>query len=221
MQHDIWGNAYNNGECALAAIADRQMATDAVLADEDRARADLYSLLASLLSSPPSSATLRALAGLRGSSNPFGAALHSLSKCAAAAHEPTAQAEFQDLFVGLGRGELVPYASYYLTGFLQEKPLAQLRRDMARLAIIRSNDTSDPEDHAASILEMMAGLIVGRFGEPASLDQQRDFYDRHIASWMPVFFRDLAGAQSSVLYAAVGDVGRAFLDIETGAFEMI
>jgi TorA maturation chaperone TorD len=205
----------------LAALAGEHREAVASLADEDRARADLYALLASLLSSPPTATTLRTLTALRGSSNPFGTALQTLAKCAAASHETALKSEFHDLFVGLGRGELVPYASYYLTGFLQEKPLAQLRRDMARLAITRSDDTSDPEDHVASILEMMTGLITGRFDEPASLDQQRDFYDRHITSWMPVFFRDLAGAQSSVFYAAVGELGRAFLDIESGAFEMI
>ena len=128
--------------------------------------------------------------------------------------------EYHTLFIGVGRGELLPYASYYLTGFLNEKPLAKLRNDMAERGVTRSADTSEPEDHAASVLEIMAGLIDGRFGAPATIEQQKEFFDAHVGSWMDVFFRDLAGASSSVLYAALAEVGAQFLEIETAAFRM-
>jgi TorA maturation chaperone TorD len=129
--------------------------------------------------------------------------------------------EYQSLFVGLVRGELVPYGSYYLTGFLHEKPLAKLRDDLQAFGIARAENVSDPEDHIASLCEVMAGLIDGTFGTPVSLEEQKRFFNTHIRPWAPVFFRDLEAAKVSVLYAAIGSVGRAFLEIEEGAFEMI
>lgn len=204
----------------MTALADK-FVDDVRISAEDSSRAQIYRLLATLLSRAPDSALLQSIAALRGGPGRFGEVINTLAKVAASTSEHTVRAEYQDLFIGLGRGELVPYGSYYLTGFLQEKPLAALRRDMARLGLDRASETSDPEDHAASVLEAMAGLIDGRFGEPASLAAQKEFQQRHLASWLPVFFRDLEGAQSSVFYAAAGSVGRAFLDIEAGAFEMV
>ena len=128
--------------------------------------------------------------------------------------------EYQDLFIGVGRGELLPYGSYYLTGFLHEKPLARLRGDMARLRIERHETVKEPEDHIAALFEMMAGLITGEFGEVASLEEQKQFFDAHVGSWAKHFFKDLEGAKSSVLYAALGSVGRIFMEIEEVAFTM-
>jgi TorA maturation chaperone TorD len=202
-------------------VADRPSDIANRASAEDQTRAQVYRLLAALFSTAPDANLLKSIAALSGSPGRFGETIGTLSKVAAASHAAEVRAEYQDLFIGLGRGELVPYGSYYQTGFLQEKPLANLRRDMSLLGITRSNETSDPEDHVASVLEMMAGLIDGRFGEPAALNVQKDFYLRHLASWLPIFFRDLEGAQHSVFYAAAGSVGRAFLDIETGAFDMV
>ena len=133
---------------------------------------------------------------------------------------PTVQDEYNALFIGVGRGELLPYGSYYLTGFLHEKPLAQLRGDMAELGIEADPKATEPEDHAASVLEMMAGLIDGRFGAPLAIEQQQKFFDAHVGSWIPVFFRDLEGASASVLYAALAQVGTRFLEIEAEAFRL-
>jgi TorA maturation chaperone TorD len=206
---------------ALAAAADRLSDVTDRISAEDDTRTQLYRLLASLFSAAPSANLLKSLSSLTGDDGRFGQSISTLAKVAAVTSEATARSEYQELFIGLGRGELVPYGSYYQTGFLQEKPLANLRRDMMRLGITRSNDTSDPEDHVASVLEMMAGLIDGRFGEPGDLTVQKDFYLRHLASWLPIFFRDLEGAQASVFYAATGSMGRAFLEIESGAFDMV
>jgi len=130
------------------------------------------------------------------------------------------ESEFNALFIGLGRGELLPYASYYLTGFLNEKPLASLRRDMAARGMRRAENVYEPEDNIASLMEMMAGLIRGRFGAPATLEDQRTFFSRHIGPWAGHFFTDLEGAQSSVLYASVGALGRVFMEIEAEGFRM-
>ena len=190
------------------------------LAEEDVLRAQLYGLLAGLLSRPPGSDDLSHFARLEGNDTPLGSAIGALARVAAGQSEMDVRDEYHTLFIGVGRGELLPYASYYLTGFLNEKPLAKLRNDMASLGVTRSADSSEPEDHAASVLEIMAGLIDGRFGEPATIEQQKEFFDAHVESWMDVFFRDLAGASSSVLYAALAEVGSRFLEIETAAFRM-
>jgi TorA maturation chaperone TorD len=203
------------------AMTEQVIEDQAEVAAEDQARADVYALLSTLLSAPASKQNLQTLTDLRSGSGAFGTALGQLGRLARSLSEADLRVEYHDLFIGLGRGELVPYGSYYLTGFLQEKPLAQLRRDMATLGIARDEQTRDPEDHVAAVLEMMGGLITGRFGAPASLDQQKQFYQRHIAAWMPVFFRDLEAAKTSVFYAAVGALGRAFLEIEAEAFEMV
>jgi TorA maturation chaperone TorD len=123
--------------------------------------------------------------------------------------------------VGLTQGELKPYASYYLTGFLHEKPLAVLRRDMQRLGIARAAHSAEPEDHAASIFAVMHGLITGAFGDPAELPAQKAFFDVHLDPWMPEFFRDLEAAKHANFYRPVGTLGRAFLAIEKEAFSLV
>ena len=131
-----------------------------------------------------------------------------------------AEREYSALFIGLARGELLPYASYYLTGFLQEKPLAELRGDLAALGIERADDVPEPEDHIATVCETMAGLIAGAFGKPASLQEQQRFFARHVGVWAPRFFEDLQGAKAAVLYMPVGRIGRVFMTIEAEAFGM-
>ena len=190
------------------------------IVEEDLLRARLYGLLSGLLSKAPDKKELGSLAQLSGDDTLLGKAISALSRVAAKSQPSSVEDEFDQLFIGVGRGELLPYASYYLTGFLHEKPLAKLRNDMAALGASKSEDVSEPEDHAASVLEIMAGLIDGRFGNPLPIEQQKEFYDTHVASWMKVFFQDLAGASSSVLYATVAEVGLRFLDIESAAFEM-
>ena len=190
------------------------------VADEDAARAQCYTLLAHLLHAPPEQALLDAVRGLQGDRSELGQALGALASVAQQISPAAAEREYFTLFIGVARGELLPYASYYLTGFLQEKPLADLRGDMARLGIARREDVPEPEDHIASVCEMMAGLIAGSFGEPASLAEQQKFFARHLASWAPRFFEDLQAAKAAVLYMPVGRIGRLFMAIEAEAFGM-
>ena len=195
-------------------------APEAAIPEEDALRADLYDLLAALLARPPDAGLLRTCAALTGDATPLGRAIAALARVAGATGPAKARAEFDALFVGLGRGEVLPYASYYLTGFLNEKPLAKLRRDMRALGIERSPDVFEPEDGIASLMEMMAGLIRGRFGAPATLGAQRDFFATHVGPWARHLFADLEGARASVLYAPVGAAGRAYMEIEREAFRM-
>lgn len=188
---------------------------------EEVFRAGVYRLLGSLLGGVPDDDGLLALATLTGDVTPLGQTVGRLAHLAGRTSPAAIAEEYQTLFIGLGRGEVVPFASYYLTGFLQEKPLARLRQDMEALGIERDPDVSEPEDHVSSIFEMMAGLIDGTFGDPLSLSAQKALYERHVASWAAYFFRDLEAAPSSVFYAAVAAVGATFIQIEDEAFRMV
>jgi TorA maturation chaperone TorD len=191
------------------------------ISEEDRVRAQLYRLLSALLAGIPSRATLDGVARLSGdSASELGRALSAMAAAAAAAEQSAVDDEYHDLFIGVGRGELMPYGSYYLTGFVYEKPLARLRGDMAELGIARADGVKEPEDHIASLCEMMAGLIEGAFGEPVDLATQRQFFDAHIGPWAGQFFADLEVAKKADFYKSVGTVGRIFTEIEATAFEM-
>ncbi len=195
-------------------------AHDITIREEDRLRAELYEFLGALLAMPPDRTLLERTAGLSGDDSALGQAIGAMARVARAVSAPAVEREFNALFIGLGRGELLPYASYYMTGFLNEKPLSVLRSDMSRLRIARAPGVFEPEDNIASLFGMMAGMILGRFGDPATLTTQKEFYFRHIAPWAEHFFTDLEGAQNSIFYAPVGSAGRAFMEIETEAFRM-
>lgn len=195
-------------------------ATAVEVPEEDALRGDLYDFLGAMLAGPPSIELLQKAAALSGDDTGIGRGVRALATIAAASNPTTAREEFEALFIGLGRGEMMPYASYYMTGFLNEKPLAILRGDMRRLGIARAPNVYEPEDNIASLCEMMAGLIRGRFYTPAGLDEQKRFFNTHLAPWARHFFTDLEGARGSVLYAPVGAIGRAFMEIEAEAFRM-
>jgi len=190
------------------------------ISEEDRLRADMYNFLGLLLARPPSKDVLGKTAALSGDEGPLGEAINAMARVAKASRVGAVESEFTALFIGLGRGELLPYTSYYLTGFLNEKPLAMLRKDMVGLRISRAPNVFEPEDNIASLLEMMGGMITGRFGDPASLEAQAGFFNKHIGSWAEHFFTDLEAAKSSVFYAPVGTAGKAFIEIEREAFRM-
>ena len=184
----------------------------------DLERAQEYALLATLLMRAPDKSLLARLAKLRGDPSPLGLAHATLGQAAADAVAGQVGREYFDLFVGLGRGELLPYGSYYLTGFLNERPLARLRDDLAALGIERTEGNSEPEDHAATLCEIMSALAGGRF--PAPENAQRNLFEKHIAPWMGRLFADLETAEKAKFYRYVGTLGRTFLDIETQAFAL-
>ncbi|MGJ5619831.1 TorD/DmsD family molecular chaperone [Sulfitobacter sp. MF3-043] len=190
------------------------------ITDEDRLRADLYNYLGLMLAAPPDQILLDQTAALKGDDTDLGQAIKGLARVAKVSKPNAVRSEFNALFIGLGRGELLPYASYYLTGFLNEKPLANLRATMANFGMARADDVFEPEDNIASLMEMMAGMIVGRFGRVATLQEQNEFFNAHIGTWSTHYFTDLQAAKSSVLYASVGAVGSAFMNIEREAFRM-
>lgn len=202
----------------MTAQAAHTPATD--VAEEDRLRADLYNFIGLLFAGPPDEMLLAQCASLSGDDSELGQAITALAKVAKVTKPKALESEYNRLFIGLGRGELLPYASYYLTGFLNEKPLAILRQDMRSRGLARSENVFEPEDNIASLMEMMGAMIVGRFAAPADLETQKTFFNRHIGPWASHFFTDLEGAKNSVFYAPVATVGKAFMEIETEAFRL-
>lgn len=196
------------------------MGKAAVIDRLDAERARLFALLGRLLSAVPDAVLLDGLRRLPGDASPLGQAYAGLAE-AAMRHAPAAiEQEYFDLFIGVGRGELLPYASYYLTGFLHERPLADLRATLATIGAERAAGVPEPEDHLAFVCEVMAGLIEGRFaGDPADFSAQ-DFFAQHIKPWAARAFADLEGAGAARFYRAVGALGRIAIEIETAAAEL-
>jgi len=185
---------------------------------ENVARSEMYRFVASLLSAAPSQHLIGGIAGLSGDRTPLGQAITALALVAREARAEAVAREFFELFIGVGRGELLPYASFYQTGFLNERPLAEVRGDLVRLGVARAEGRFEPEDHIALLFEVMADLASGDL--PAEEAAQSDFFARHIAPWAAQFFDDLAIAPSASFYRPVAEVGRLLVDIESRAFSL-
>jgi TorA maturation chaperone TorD len=184
----------------------------------DAARAQEYALLATLLSHGPDSRLLSRLAELQGDASRIGMAHTALGEASRRVNEDEVAREYFALFAGLGQGQLLPYSSHYLTGSLYGRPLARLRETLQRLGIEKAPERSEPEDHAAFLCEIMAGLVGGGISAPAGTD--RDFFEEYLLPWIERFFVDLEGAEAADFYASVGSLGRTFIDVETHAFAL-
>jgi TorA maturation chaperone TorD len=184
----------------------------------DLARAQEYALLAALLSHAPDADMLKRISDLRGDPTPLGLAHIELADAAGKTSAEKVEREYFDLFIGIGRGELLPYGSYYLSGFLHERPLARLRDDLARIGVERSEGVVEPEDHAGILCEIMAGLASGTLPAPAGSD--RLIFDKYMAPWIGRFFTDLERAEAADFYRRLGTLGHIFMDIEAEAFKL-
>ena len=202
----------------LYAVAEAQVPSKFEADEIDQLRAAEYGLLSLLLGKAPDTDTLSRVTGLKGDASDLGMAHIELASAAAATDDRAVSKEFFDLFIGLGRGDLLPYASYYLTGFLHERPLARVREDLDLLGIERAGTSREPEDHIAILLEVMAGLARGEF--EADIAQQARFFERHLKPWASRLFADLEMSQSANFYRAVGRVGRVFMELESEAFTL-
>jgi len=203
---------------ASALARDSGIAFGGIMDEIDTARAQEYALLATLLARAPDAQLFLRLARLQGDATPLGRAHVALAEAARRTTVERVEREYFDLFVGIGRGELLPYGSYYLSGFLYERPLARLRAALSRLGIERSAGHAEPEDHAATLCEIMAGLAGGSFSAPPQA--QREFFEHHVAPWMGRFFTDLEQAQAADFYRTAGTLGRVFIQLETDAFAL-
>lgn len=182
----------------------------------DYARHQEYALLANLLKRVPDGELLRRIATLAGDESELGLAHGKLAQCAARTTTEAAADEYFDLFGGLGKKGLLPYASYYVTGSLYGRPLSRLRQTFQEVGIRQVEHDGEPEDHAAIFCEFMAVLAGGDLRIPFSL--QRDFFQEQMAPWIARFFTDLEKSDGVPFYNNVGTVGRTFIEIESKAF---
>lgn len=205
-----------DSDTATAPAASGGHALDAL----DLERARLFALLGRLLAAAPDEGLLAGLAGLSGEpGTDLGAAYDALAAAARATDPVAALHEFEDLFLGVGRGEVLPYGSYYLTGFLNDRPLARLRGDLAGIGVARAEGASEPEDHLGFVCETYAGLIAGAFPD-APGDAAARFFGTHLAPWAVRCFTDIERAGSARFYRAVAALGRAAVETERAAMEL-
>ncbi|MEW8506827.1 MAG: molecular chaperone TorD family protein [Candidatus Thiodiazotropha sp.] len=183
------------------------------LDEEQQYRKGAYGMLAHLLRQPPDQVMLDRVAGFAAvepNRDEMALAMSMLGLSAGDSRPEAVETEFHDLFIGMGRGELVPYGSWYLTGFLMEKPLGRLRDDLSILGFQRREGVTEPEDHVAALCEVMAMLI----DEKAGFERQSHFFESHMAGWLERFFADLSEAKTAVFYRAVGRFGAALAAME-------
>lgn len=196
------------------------------LTQEDQARADLYALIARVLYAEPDLHLLASLAqagsfASHQADNPLDSAWEGLVTAASESNPEAVREEFAKLFISVGNPAVNPYASFYLAGFMMEKPLAVLRSDLAQLGLARADNVGEPEDHLAALCDTMRALITGAQGFPRkSLQTQRKFFMEHIAPWYARCLDDIRAAESANFYRHVANFAQAFFEIEFQAFEI-
>lgn len=188
------------------------------MTEQEQWRAQHYALLATLLAAPPQQDLLDNIIGVEVTepASPMGRVWQSLKKAAAETRPDQLEQEFNALFIGLTQGEVVPYGSYYQSGFLHEKPLARLRQDLASLGLERQDNRKEPEDHIAGEFDVMR-LILTAQGTPVV--DAKTFFNRHISPWAQKLFSDLQHAESATFYRDVAHFGLQFIQIETQLME--
>lgn len=250
LRPDLYGATLDKADALTHAAptyeAAAQMQAHAAPDPLDTERASLYLALAHLTLRVPDEKLLITLRALAGNDTPLGVALEGVRAAADVTQVDAIAREYFDLFIGVGRGELLPYASYYLTGFLHERPLVRVRQDLKKRGFIRQEGLSEPEDHIGVLCEAMAALALGQGnmgqgnigsgnmggGIPASqnldpkhpegqsLQHEQAFFVRHLSPWAEKFFLDLEAAPSARFYRAVGRLGQVFIELEREAFAL-
>ena len=193
--------------------------------DEETARAEIYGVLAQLFYAPPSPELLAALRVAVTEAPMEGAFLQEpwqqLVAAARAQSDAAVAAEFDALFGGVGKPEVMVFGSHYLSGFLNEKPLAQLRSDLLRLGLGRDEAMPETEDHIAYLCEVMRYLIAGDDAAVCNLTTQQRFFADHLQPWVPQLCDALQAHTRARFYAALGQFLRAFLSVETQGFDLL
>ena len=200
-------------------VIDRPIAKEQTA--EHKARANVYRLFAALLATPPNDELIQIVRNIdvpeATDDKSLTEAWQQLKNVAQQVTPDEIEEEYFNLFIGLGKGETSPYASWYLTGFLMEKPLAELRSELLRLGFDRQANVSEPEDHVAAICEVMSVIISD---SELSFNEEKPFFTKFIEPWMGRFFDDLTRTRSANFYKPVGILGKQFIDIEQRYFSM-
>ena len=191
---------------------------------EDQARAGYYALLARLFYAGPDAGLLAAIAGadeivLAGEQSALAGAWNAFASASRAFDAEAARLEYDDLFVGTGKAEVTPYASFYLVETGREKILVRLRQDLAALGLKRAERALEPEDHVAGLFDAMRHLISMDSGD-AALQKQRVFFDRYIAGSYQAFCTAISTSKKSNFYKHVARFAQAFLVVESEALKV-
>ncbi len=178
-------------------------------------RSEIYLLLATLFRKSPDSELLAFLKELEFENNgtPMAQAWSSLKESANNADFSETEDEYQELFIGIGRGEVVPFSSWHLTGSLMEKPLANIRLDLARLGLERIENVKEPEDHISALCETMAYLC-----DQEDESKQQSFFNRHLSTWFEKLATQINQAEHTHFYRAVTELFNAFMALESVRF---
>jgi TorA maturation chaperone TorD len=189
---------------------------------EEAARADLYGLLATLFYGPPPQALLDtiALSPQSPGDSPFEHAWAELRAACASAQAEAVREEYDSLFIGVGKPEVILYGSYYLSGFMMEKPLAELRADLAKLGLQRAETVTESEDHIATLCEVMRYLITSEDIAHAGIAVQKKFFGDHMQSWATDMCAAIEAHPGARFYAPVARLAHAFFEVEMQAFDM-
>jgi len=181
-------------------------------------RTQTYALLARLLSAAPDESLLENLIAIDVTEpdSPMGKQWFQLIAAAKQIDIAVVEDEYQSLFIGVTRGELMPYGSYYQTGFLMEEPLALLRTDLFRLGLERQDGTTEPEDHIAAQCDVMRLLLTAEGTPVVTADE---FFNQHLKPWVLRFFSDLTQADNAQFYRSIGLFGEQFMTMEMGLFD--
>ncbi len=192
---------------------------------EELARAELYGLLARLWLAPPDAELLAQFEVAVTQAPQPGAFLEApwqaLVGAMRAATPASAAEEFDALFLGVGKPEVFAFGSFYLTGFLNEKPLAQLRTDLAALGLAADEQSNQTEDHVASLFEVMRYLIAGDDVAVCNLEQQRRIFRAHLQPWVEKFCDALEAQPRAQLYRGLAGLTRAFMQVEIQGFDLL
>jgi len=193
--------------------------------DEETARAEIYGLLAQLFYAPPAPELLAALRVAATEAPAAGALLEEpwreVVGAARAQDDAAIAAEYDALFGGVGKPEVYLYASHYISGFLNDKPLVRLRDALAALGLARDEASSETEDHVACVFEVMRYLIAGDDVAVANLTRQREFFAGHVQPWLQDLCDTIAAHPKARFYAATANFTRAFAGVEAQAFDMM
>lgn len=194
--------------------------------DEETARAELYGLISELFYSPPRPDLLAQLRVAATEAPMSGGFLEEpwrhLVGVARDMSDESIHNEHHTLFGGVGKPEVYVYASHFLTGFLNEKPLAQLRSDLAALGLGRdASQMSETEDHVSYVFEVMRFLVAGDDVSISNLTQQAKFFAAHVQTWVPAFCDALQATPRARFYSALADLTRAFVSVEAQGFDML
>lgn len=193
--------------------------------DEETARSELYGLLALLYYAPPATELIAQLRAAATEAPAAGAFLEepwrALVGVAREMTDQAIQSEYNALFGGMGKPEVYLYGSHFLSGFLNEKPLARLRTELAQLGLARDEGMSETEDHFAYLCEVMRYLIAGDDVAVANLTRQREFFANHMQPWVMMMCDELQKHPKARFYAALAELTRAFMGVEAQGFDML